>query len=141
MSVARTMASGRRCVGRQVAAVATVARRIAATGTEGTARGVRHGNDGDGARSHSFAVAGTEPTDRPGSQGEENASMQSGHRGGAMRGSTPCSTLSPSLQRTETITDASIAKVVDNAEYPLRGTALDLLRETGLARRRVRPST
>jgi dCMP deaminase len=137
MGIARVVASRSNCVKRKVAAVITVDRRIISTGYNGTPRGVRNCNEGGCPRCNAFAEGGTRLDECLCSHGEENAITQAAYHGVSVRGGTLYSTLSPCLTCTKMIINAGIVEVVYNADYPLGGVALDLLREAGVKVRRI----
>ncbi|HVN39486.1 MAG TPA: deaminase [Myxococcota bacterium] len=137
MSIARVVASRSNCVKRKVAAVITVDRRIISTGYNGTPRGVRNCNEGGCPRCNAFAEGGTRLDECLCSHGEENAITQAAYHGVSVRGGTLYTTFSPCLTCTKMIINAGIVEVVYNADYPLGGTALDLLREAGVKVRRA----
>ncbi|HXK21673.1 MAG TPA: deaminase [Myxococcota bacterium] len=137
MSIARVVASRSNCVKRKVAAVITVDRRIISTGYNGTPRGVRNCNEGGCPRCNAFAKGGTRLDECLCSHGEENAITQAAYHGVSVRGGTLHTTFSPCLTCTKMIINAGIVEVVYNADYPLGGTALDLLREAGVKVRRI----
>jgi len=137
MSIARVVASRSNCVKRKVAAVITLDRRIISTGYNGTPRGVRNCNEGGCPRCNAFAEGGTRLDECLCSHGEENAITQAAYHGVSVRGATLYSTLSPCLTCTKMIINAGIVEVVYNADYPLGGVALDLLREAGLKVRQI----
>jgi dCMP deaminase len=137
MSIARVVASRSNCVKRKVAAVITLDRRIISTGYNGTPRGVRNCNEGGCPRCNAFAEGGTKLDECLCSHGEENAITQSAYHGVAVRGATLYSTLSPCLTCTKMIINAGIVEVVYNADYPLGGIALELLREAGVKVRQI----
>ena len=60
-----------------------------------------------------------------------------GAEGLACYGSTIYTTFSPCLMCTKMIINAGLAEVVYNADYPLGGVSLELLREAGVKVRRV----
>jgi len=136
MSIARVVASRSNCVKRKVAAVITVDRRIISTGYNGTPRGVRNCNEGGCPRCNAFAEGGTRLDECLCSHGEENAITQAAYHGVSVRNGTIYTTFSPCLTCTKMIINAGIVEVVYNADYPLGGTALDLLREAGVKVRR-----
>jgi dCMP deaminase len=137
MSIARVVASRSNCVKRKVAAVITVDRRIISTGYNGTPRGVRNCNEGGCPRCNAFAEGGTRLDECLCSHGEENAITQAAYHGVSVRGGTLYTTLSPCLTCTKMTINAGIVEVVYNAEYPLGGVSLDLLREAGVKVRRI----
>jgi dCMP deaminase len=137
MAIARVVASRSNCVKRKVAAVITVDRRIISTGYNGTPRGVRNCNEGGCPRCNAFAEGGTRLDECLCSHGEENAITQAAYHGVSVRGGTLYTTFSPCLTCTKMIINAGITEVVYNADYPLGGVALELLREAGVKVRRV----
>jgi len=137
MAIARVVASRSNCVKRKVAAVITVDRRIISTGYNGTPRGVRNCNEGGCPRCNAFAEGGTRLDECLCSHGEENAITQAAYHGVSVRGGTLYTTFSPCLTCTKMIINAGIVEVIYNADYPLGGTALELLREAGVKVRRV----
>lgn len=137
MGIARVVASRSNCVKRKVAAVITVDRRIVSTGYNGTPRGVRNCNEGGCPRCNAFAEGGTRLDECLCSHGEENAITQAAYHGVSVRGGTLYTTLSPCLTCTKMIINAGLVEVVYNADYPLGGTALELLREAGVKVRRI----
>jgi dCMP deaminase len=137
MAIARVVASRSNCVKRKVAAVITVDRRIISTGYNGTPRGVPNCNEGGCPRCNAFAEGGTRLDECLCSHGEENAITQAAYHGVRVREGTLYTTLSPCLTCTKMIINAGIAEVVYNADYPLGGVALELLREAGVKVRRI----
>ena len=137
MSIARVVSSRSNCVKRKVAAVITRDRRIISTGYNGTPRGTLNCNEGGCPRCNAFAEGGTRLDECLCSHGEENAITQAAYHGVSVRGGTLYTTFSPCLTCTKMIINAGIVEVIYNADYPLGGTALELLREAGVKVRRV----
>jgi len=138
MSIATSVASRSNCMKRKVAAVVTLDRRIVSTGYNGTPRGTRNCNEGGCPRCNSFAPGGTALDECFCSHGEENAITQAAYHGVTVRGGTLYTTFSPCLQCTKMIINAGLSEVVYNADYPLGGTSLALLREANVKVRQLR---
>jgi dCMP deaminase len=138
MTIAQVVASRSNCVKRKVAAVITVDRRIVSTGYNGTPRGTRNCNEGGCPRCNRFAEGGTRLGECLCSHGEENAITQAAYHGVSVRGASLYTTLCPCLICTKMIINAGIDEVVYNADYPLAGLSLSLLREAGVKVRQVR---
>lgn len=136
MDIAEVVATRSNCVKRKVASVITLDRRIIATGYNGTPRGVRNCNEGGCPRCNSFAPGGTQLGECLCSHGEENAIVQAAYHGMSVKGATLYSTLCPCLLCTKMLINSGIGEVVYNAEYPMGGLSLDLLKEAGLKTRR-----
>jgi len=137
MSVARVVASRSNCVKRKVAAVVTIDRRIVSTGYNGTPRGVRNCNEGGCPRCNAFGPGGVDLAECVCSHGEENAITQAAYHGVSLRGATLYTTYCPCLLCTKMIINAGIAEVVYNADYPMGGISLALLREAGVKTRQT----
>jgi dCMP deaminase len=137
MGIARVVALRSNCVKRKVAAVVTLDRRIISTGYNGTPRGTRNCNEGGCPRCNDFALSGTNLAECLCSHGEENAITQAAYHGVTLRGATLYTTHCPCLLCTKMIINAGIAEVVYNADYPLSGASLDLLRESGVKVRQI----
>jgi dCMP deaminase len=140
MTIAQVVASRSNCVKRKVAAVITVDRRIVSTGYNGTPRGTRNCNEGGCPRCNNFGEAGARLDECLCSHGEENAITQAAYHGVSVRGATLYTTLCPCLICTKMIINAGIGEVVYNADYPLGGASLALLREAAVKVRQVRTS-
>jgi len=136
MNIARVVASRSNCVKRKVAAVVVKDRRIISTGYNGTPRGARNCNEGGCPRCNDFTPGGTRLDECLCSHGEENAITQAAYHGVSLEGASVYTTFSPCLNCTKMIINAGLREVVYNAEYPLAGTSLELLEETGVAVRR-----
>ena len=137
MSIARVVAMRSNCVKRKVAAVLTLDRRIISTGYNGTPRGVRNCNEGGCPRCNSFAPRGTNLDDCLCSHAEENAITQAAYHGVSVRGATLYTTLCPCSMCTKMIINSGVAEVVYNADYPVGGVSLRLLREAGVKVRQL----
>ncbi len=140
MTIAQVVASRSNCVKRKVAALITVDRRIISTGYNGTPRGTRNCNEGGCPRCNRFGEAGERLDECLCSHGEENAITQAAYHGVSVRGATLYTTLCPCLICTKMIINAGIGEVVYNADYPLGGQSLSLLREAAVKVRQVRIS-
>ena len=137
MSIATTVASRSNCMKRKVAAVVTIDRRIISTGYNGTPRGTVNCNEGGCPRCNSFASGGTALDECVCSHGEENAITQAAYHGVTLRGGTIYTTFSPCLWCTKMIINAGLVEVVYNADYPLGGGSLALLREANVKVRKL----
>ena len=137
MSIAQVVASRSNCVKRKVAAVIVLDRRIISTGYNGTPRGTRNCNEGGCPRCNAFVEGGTRLDECLCSHGEENSITQASYHGVSVRGSVLYSTLSPCLICTKLIINSGISEVAYNADYPLGGVSLDLLKEAGVKVRQV----
>jgi dCMP deaminase len=137
MSIARVVASRSNCIKRKVAAVITRDRRIISTGYNGTPRGTPNCNEGGCPRCNGFAEGGTRLDECLCSHGEENAITQAAYHGVLVKDGTLYTTFSPCLMCTKMIINAGLTEVVYNAEYPLGGVSLNLLREAGVKVRQV----
>ncbi len=133
MQIARIVALRSNCMKRKVAAVVVKDRRIISTGYNGTPRGVKNCNEGGCPRCNALADSGTRLDECLCSHAEENAIVQAAYHGISVKGATLYSTLSPCLICTKMIINAGIERVVYNLDYPLSGTARDLLDEAGLS--------
>ncbi len=138
MQIAQVVASRSNCVKRKVAAVIVKDKRIVSTGYNGTPRGTRNCNEGGCPRCNNFAEAGTNLEQCYCSHGEENAIVQAAYHGISIKGSTIYTTYSPCLLCTKMIINSGIAEVVYNADYPLGGNALSLLKEAGVKVRKIK---
>ena len=137
MSIAQVVASRSNCVKRKVAAIIVKDRRIISTGYNGTPRGTQNCNEGGCPRCNSLAPSGTALEECFCSHGEENAITQAAYHGISLKGGSLYTTFSPCLLCTKMIINAGIMEVVYNHEYPLSGTATDLLRGAGVQVRRL----
>ena len=129
MQIARIVAMRSNCMKRKVAAVVVKDRRIISTGYNGTPRGVRNCNEGGCPRCNALADSGTRLDECLCSHAEENAIVQAAYHGISVKGATLYSTFSPCLICTKIIINAGIERVVYNLDYPLSGTASNLLGE------------
>jgi dCMP deaminase len=136
MRIAHVVASRSNCLKRHVAAVIVKDRRIISTGYNGTPRGTRNCDEGGCPRCARLAPSGTALEECVCSHAEENAITQAAYHGTCIRDTTLYTTFSPCLTCTKMIINSGIREVVYEAEYPLGRTALDLLREAGVAVRR-----
>lgn len=132
LNIAKEVAMRSNCVKRKVAAVIVKEKRIVSTGYNGTPRGVKNCNEGGCPRCNSFAQGGTKLDECLCSHAEENAIVQAAFHGIAISGGTVYTTYSPCLTCSKMIINAGIKKVVYNAEYPLGGSALAMLKEAGV---------
>ena len=132
MGIARIVAMRSNCMKRKVAAVVVKDRRIISTGYNGTPRGVANCNEGGCPRCNSLADSGTLLSECLCSHAEENSIVQAAYHGISVKGATVYSTCSPCLICTKMIINAGIARVVYNLDYPLHGTAKQLLAEAGV---------
>lgn len=137
MAIGRTVASRSNCVKRKVAAVVVKDRRIISTGYNGTPRGTRNCNEGGCPRCNELVEEGTRLDECLCSHGEENAISQAAYHGVSLQGATIYTTFSPCLQCTKLIINAGLVEVVFNADYPLGGLSLELLREATIEVRKL----
>ena len=137
MAIGRTVASRSNCVKRKVAAVVVKDRRIISTGYNGTPRGTRNCNEGGCPRCNELVEEGTRLDECLCSHGEENAITQAAYHGVSLQGATIYTTFSPCLQCTKLIINAGLVEVVFNADYPLGGLSLELLREASIEVRKL----
>jgi dCMP deaminase len=137
MGIARVVASRSNCMKRKVAAVVTRDKRIISTGYNGTPRGTRNCNEGGCPRCNELAVGGTRLDECLCSHAEENAITQAAYHGVSLKEGTIYTTFSPCLQCTKMIINAGLAEVVFQTDYPLGEVSLGLLRESGVAIRKV----
>lgn len=138
MNIAKVVATRSNCMKRKVAALIVKDRRIISTGYNGTPRGARNCNEGGCPRCNGLAPSGTALDECLCSHGEENAITQAAYHGISLKGSTLYSTFAPCLQCTKMIINSGIVEVVYNQEYPLNGSAQDLLKECGVLLRQYR---
>lgn len=132
MRIAQIVALRSNCMKRKVAAVVVKDRRIIATGYNGTPRGVKNCNEGGCPRCNNLADSGTRLDECLCSHAEENSIVQAAYHGISVRGATLYSTCSPCLICTKMIINAGIRRVVFNLDYPLHGTARQLLVEASV---------
>ncbi len=132
MRIAQNVAMRSNCMKRKVAAVVVKDLRIISTGYNGTPRGVANCNEGGCPRCNSLADSGTRLDECLCSHAEENSIVQAAYHGISLKGATLYSTCSPCLICTKMIINAGIDRVVFNLEYPLSGTAKNLLEEAGV---------
>ena len=137
MAIGRTVASRSNCVKRKVAAVVVKDRRIISTGYNGTPRGTRNCNEGGCPRCNELVEEGTRLDECLCSHGEENAISQAAYHGVSLQGATIYTTFSPCLQCTKLIINAGLVEVIFNADYPLGGLSLELLREASVEVRKL----
>ena len=138
MEIARVVSLRSNCVKRKVAAVIVKDKRIISTGYNGTPRGVQNCNEGGCPRCNQFASSGTKLEECLCSHGEETAITQSAYHGVNISSSTIYTTFSPCLLCTKMIINSGIREVVYNADYPLGGAALNLLREAKIIARKLK---
>ncbi|MDI9613329.1 MAG: deaminase [Acidobacteriota bacterium] len=138
MNIAKVVATRSNCMKRKVAALIVKDRRIISTGYNGTPRGARNCNEGGCPRCNGLAPSGTALDECLCSHGEENAITQAAYHGISLKGATLYSTFAPCLQCTKMIINSGIVEVVYNQEYPLNGSAQDLLKECGVLLRQYR---
>lgn len=129
MRIAQIAALRSNCMKRSVAAVIVKDRRIISTGYNGTPRGVANCSEGGCPRCNAMADSGTRLDDCLCSHAEENSIVQAAYHGISVQGATLYSTCSPCLICTKMIINAGIRKVVYNLDYPLHGTARELLEQ------------
>ncbi len=138
MEIAKVVSLRSNCVKRKVAAVIVKDKRIISTGYNGTPRGVKNCNEGGCPRCNSFTTSGTKLEECLCSHGEENAITQSAYHGVNIGGATIYTTFSPCLLCTKMIINSGLKEVVYNVDYPLGGTALNLLKEAGVRVRKLK---
>ena len=137
MDIAHVVKTRSNCSRRQVAAVIVKDRRIISTGYNGTPRGVRNCCDGGCARCASDAPSGTGLGECICSHAEENSITQAAYHGISTKDATIYVTLSPCLMCSKMIINAGIREVVYDEEYSVTEQTRAILREAGVALRRL----
>ncbi len=137
MQIARNVASRGNCLKRKVAALIVKDGRIISTGYNGTPRNTKNCFEGGCPRCNAVGPSGQALGDCYCSHGEENAIVQAAYHGISIKGSTLYTTFCPCLLCTKMIINAGVVEVVYNQEYPLAGPAQKLLKEAGIAIRKV----
>ena len=138
LGIAKVVALRSNCVKRKVAAVIVKDQRIIATGYNGTPRGVKNCSEGGCPHCNQMASSGTKLDECLCSHGEENAITQSAYHGVNIKDSTLYTTYSPCLLCTKMIINSGIREVVFNVDYPLGETSMRILKEAGVAARKVK---
>lgn len=141
MDIAHVVKRRGNCLRRKVAAVVVKDRRIISTGYNGTPRGVRNCCDGGCARCASGAPSGSALGECVCSHAEENSITQAAYHGIALKGATIYVTLSPCLTCAKMIINAGIVEVVYDEEYQFGDQTRALLKEAGVACRRISDAT
>ncbi len=137
MNIAQQVAGRSNCIKRKVAALIVKDGRIISTGYNGTPRHTKNCFEGGCPRCNAFGPSGQNLSECFCSHGEENAIVQAAYHGIAIKGSTLYTTFSPCLLCTKMIINAGVVEVVFNEDYPLGGTARDLLKEAGIGIRKI----
>lgn len=137
MNIASVVATRSNCIKRNVAALITVDRRIISTGYNGTPRGTTNCNEGGCPRCSRLAPGGVDLGECLCSHAEENAITQAAYHGVRVAGGSVYSTFCPCLMCTKMIINAGLREVVFRMDYPLGETSLRLLREAGVALRKL----
>ncbi len=137
MNIAEVAASRSNCCRRQVAAVIVKDRRLISTGYNGTPRGIVNCCDGGCPRCNSDAPSGTNLGECLCSHAEENAIVQAAYHGIAVKDSILYTTYSPCLLCAKMIVNAGIVEVIYRELYTIAPTALNLLRQAGVAVRAI----
>ena len=136
LRIAQVVATRSNCLKRHVAAIIVKDKRIISTGYNGTPRGTRNCNEGGCPRCANLAASGTSLEECLCSHAEENAITQAAFHGTSIRESVLYTTFSPCLLCTKMIINSGIREVIYGADYPLGGTALQLLEEAKVLVRR-----
>lgn len=138
MNIAKQVATRSNCMKRHVAALIVKDKRIISTGYNGTPRGVTNCDEGGCARCNSYAPSGKDLGECVCSHGEENAIVQSAYHGISVKDGVLYTTFSPCLYCTKLIINAGIKEVVYNEEYPMSELSQQLLKQAGVAIRKVK---
>lgn len=137
MGIAKVVALRSNCIKRKVAAVIVKDQRIIATGYNGTPRGVKNCSEGGCPRCNNIDVSGKSLEECLCSHAEENAIVQSAYHGVGIKEAVLYTTFSPCLICTKMIINAGLREVVYNMDYSLTETAFNLLKEAGVALRKL----
>ena len=137
MEIAQVVAKRSNCSRRQVAAVIVKDNHLLSTGYNGTPRGVRNCNEGGCPRCASNAPSGTGLGECICSHAEENSITQAAYHGISTKDATIYVTLSPCLMCAKMIVNAGIREVVYDEEYSVTEQTRAILREAGVALRRL----
>lgn len=137
MGIAKVVALRSNCIKRKVAAVIVKDQRIIATGYNGTPRGVKNCSEGGCPRCSNIDASGKGLEECLCSHAEENAIVQSAYHGVGIKDAILYTTFSPCLICTKMIINAGLREVVYNMDYSLTETAFNLLKEAGVALRKL----
>jgi len=137
MRIAQVVAKRSNCLKRKVAAVIVKNGRIISTGYNGTPRKTKNCYQGGCPRCNQVGPSGQGLTECYCSHGEENAIVQAAYHGISIKDSTLYTTFSPCLLCTKMIINAGIQEVIFNQAYPLGTDAHALLKEAGVALRKI----
>ena len=138
MRIAQVASLRSNCAKRKVAAVIVRDKRVISTGYNGTPRGTKNCYEGGCPRCNSMAASGTKLDECLCSHGEENALIQAAYHGVAVKAATLYTTFAPCLTCTKMIINAGLREVVYNMDYPLNDVSFALLREAGVACRKLK---
>ena len=133
MNIADVVASRSNCSRRHVAAVIVKDHRIISTGYNGTPRGIKNCFEGGCSRCNSEIPSGKGLDECICSHGEENAIVQAAYHGISVKDGTLYTTFSPCLLCAKMIINAGIKEVIYKERYSIDNTAMDLLKEAGVA--------
>ncbi len=133
VGIAKVVALRSNCIKRKVAAVIVKDKRIISTGYNGTPRGVKNCSEGGCPRCNSIDASGKGLEECLCSHAEENAIVQASYHGVAIKDAMLYTTFSPCLMCTKMIINAGIREVVYNMDYALTETSFNLLKEAGVA--------
>ncbi|MBI5035764.1 AAA family ATPase [Candidatus Micrarchaeota archaeon] len=137
MNIARIVSSRSNCIKRNCAAVIVRDKRIVSTGYNGTPRGTKNCNEGGCPRCNSFAKSGSSLEECFCSHAEENAIVQASYHGISIKDGILYTTFSPCLLCAKMIINAGIKEVVYSFEYSVSESATKLLKEAGVALRKI----
>lgn len=137
MQIASVVSLRSNCLKRRVAAIIVKEKRIISTGYNGTPRGVKNCNEGGCPRCWSFDAPGRGLSDCVCSHAEENAIVQAAYHGVSVKGGVLYSTYSPCLLCTKMIINSGISEVVYRDEYCIGEESMRLLKEAGIAARKI----
>ncbi len=137
MNIAKSVALRSNCIKRKVAAVLVKDKRIIATGYNGTPRGVKNCNEGGCPRCNAMTASGAKLDECLCSHAEENAIVQSAYHGVRIQDCILYTTFSPCLNCSKMIINAGVKEVVFQNEYSVSDIAANLLKEAGVAMRKI----
>lgn len=138
MMLAETAALRSNCSRRAVGAVAVVDGRVVSTGYNGTPSGVKNCFEGGCPRCASDTPSGKGLEECICVHAEQNVVAQAARHGIGINNSTVYVTLCPCLTCAKIMVSAGVREIVYGGSYPLEGQALALLKEAGVAVRKIK---
>lgn len=140
MEIARVVSLRGNCVKRKVGAVIVREKRIISTGYNGTPRGAKNCYEGGCKRCNALAPSGEDLGTCICSHAEENSIVQAAYHGVSTKGATIYTTFSPCIMCSKMIINSGISEVVYSQAYSIEEEPLALLKEAGVAVRKLAES-